>query len=105
MNFPYKTLIIDDEELADVYVTLCVHAGIAAADVICCAKLSEHSTSPNHKDAVVMMATFDPVNSVFLDALVEMKTHSGYTELPSTAELCESAGVAAAALVRAARLI
>lgn len=27
------TTLIDDEEIADAYVTLCVHAGIAAADV------------------------------------------------------------------------
>ncbi len=97
--------ILDDEELADAYVTLCVHAGIAASDVICCAKLHEHSVSPNHKNAVVMMATFDQTNSVYLDTLLEMKTHSGYTETPSTPELCESAGIAAAALVQSAKLI
>ena len=26
----------DDSNLGDAYITLCVHAGIAAADVICC---------------------------------------------------------------------
>jgi hypothetical protein len=31
--------VIDDQEIADAFVTLCVHAGIAAADVICCARL------------------------------------------------------------------
>ncbi|MGH2625206.1 MAG: hypothetical protein ACRDHY_00975, partial [Anaerolineales bacterium] len=35
--------IIDDREIADAYVTLCIHAGIAAADAICCAKLGEHA--------------------------------------------------------------
>lgn len=29
--------VIEDEEVADSYVTLCVHAGIAASDVIYCA--------------------------------------------------------------------
>lgn len=30
--------VVNDSEVADAYVTLCVHAGIAAADVLCCAK-------------------------------------------------------------------
>lgn len=28
-----------DDDLNDAYVTLCVHAGIATADVVCCARL------------------------------------------------------------------
>src|SRR6266567_5766674 len=32
-----------DDDDADAYVTLCVHAGIAASDVICCARLGEHA--------------------------------------------------------------
>jgi len=31
----------EHEDVADAYVTLCVHAGIAASDVICCATLVE----------------------------------------------------------------
>ena len=31
---------IEDSDLADAFVTLCVHAGIAASDVICCARLA-----------------------------------------------------------------
>jgi len=34
---------IEDQDIADAYVTLCVQAGIAAADVICCARLGEHA--------------------------------------------------------------
>jgi hypothetical protein len=30
-------------DIADAYVTLCVHAGIAGGDVICCARLGEYS--------------------------------------------------------------
>lgn len=33
----------DEDEIADAYVTLCVHAGIAAADVICCARLGRYA--------------------------------------------------------------
>ena len=36
-------------DLDDVYVTLCVHAGIAAADVICARKLDVHAQGQNHR--------------------------------------------------------
>lgn len=32
----------DERDVADAYVTLCVHAGIAASDAICGAALGEH---------------------------------------------------------------
>jgi len=34
----------DESDIGDAYVTLCVHAGVAAADVICCIALGEHVT-------------------------------------------------------------
>ena len=34
-----ESLADDANDVADAYVTLCVHAGIAAADVICCKRL------------------------------------------------------------------
>ena len=37
-----EALADDANDVADAYVTLCVHAGIAAADVICCRRLGEH---------------------------------------------------------------
>jgi hypothetical protein len=40
------------EDVADAYVTLCVHAGIAASDVICCASLGEHAQGEDHGEAV-----------------------------------------------------
>lgn len=96
--------LVDDEELSDAYITLCVHAGIAASDILCCAKLGEYSVSTNHKKAVALLATFDQVNSVHLNTLLDMKTHSGYTEFASTPELRKSASTATAALLEAARL-
>lgn len=95
---------IEDSDLADAFVTLCVHAGIAAADVICCAKLNEHSTGGNHKTAVAFLARVDPANSVHLATLLGMKGHAGYSAVPSTAKYQESARAAAQALVEAAKL-
>ncbi len=44
----------EDGEIADVYATLCVHAGIAASDVVCCARLGEHSQGENHNEAIAL---------------------------------------------------
>jgi len=33
----------DDEVVADPAITLLIHAGIAASDAICCARLGEHA--------------------------------------------------------------
>jgi hypothetical protein len=37
----------DEHNVADAYVTLCVHAAIAAADVICCNELGRHAVGEN----------------------------------------------------------
>jgi hypothetical protein len=42
----------DEAEVGDAYVTLCVHAGVAAADVICCVALGEHASGEDHTEAV-----------------------------------------------------
>ncbi len=35
----------DEDDLCDAHITLCVHAGIGAADVICCARLGDLADS------------------------------------------------------------
>lgn len=57
-------------DVADAYVTLCVHAGIAAADVICAARLGVHARGENHQEAVTLLATADRAASRHLDALL-----------------------------------
>jgi hypothetical protein len=46
-------------EVADAYVTLCVHAGIAASDVICCSSLGRHAQGDSHEEAAVLLASAD----------------------------------------------
>lgn len=96
---------IDDSELSDAYVTLCVHAGIAAADVLCCAKLNEHSVSPNHKFAVKLLAAIDVENSVHLETLLDLKGHAGYSDLTVPEGARTNAKLAAETLVEAASLV
>lgn len=38
-----EILADEDSDIGDAFVTLCVHAGIAAADVVCCARLGVHA--------------------------------------------------------------
>lgn len=66
-------------DVADACATLAVHAGIAAADVICCARLGRHSTSDNHQDALALLSVADPDRAKHLRALLGMKTRAGYS--------------------------
>ncbi|MEU7786110.1 hypothetical protein [Amycolatopsis sp. NPDC049159] len=87
----------------DAYVTLCVHAGIAAADALCCAGLGEHAQGESHNDAVQLLAKVDKDASRALSALLKMKTKAGYTHTPATTEEVKRAGRSAELLVVAAR--
>lgn len=93
----------EDAEIADVYVTLCVHAGIAAADVICCARLGEHAQGETHTEAVGLLRSVDPGAARQLGVLLGMKTKAGYSYLPVTGEDCKRAGRAADTLLESAR--
>ena len=94
--------MIDDQQIADAYVTLCVHAGIAAADVICCARLGKHSVGDDHQAAVALLNRADKVSAKHLKALLDMKTRSGYSPTLTSGSDQTRAGRAAAALLRTA---
>ena len=96
---------IEDSDLADAFVTLCVHAGIAASDVICCAKLNEHSIGGDHNSAIALLARIDKKLSINLKTLLDMKGHAGYSDISVTAEYQLSAKVAAETLVNAATVV
>ena len=93
-----------DQDLCDAYVTLCVHAGIAAADVLCCAKLGRHATGENHDEAKRLVSLVDPGAVQALGTLLGMKTKAGYSALRMTATDRRRASRAAEALLTAARL-
>ena len=94
--------VIDDQEIADAFVTLCVHAGIAAADVICCARLGMFHSGESHNEAVALLGSVDKSAARQLKALLDMKTRSGYGPVLTSAADQKRAGRAAAALVAAA---
>ena len=99
------TPITEGIDLADAFVTLCVHAGIAASDVICCARLNEHSIGGNHNSAIALLARVDKGHAIHLKTLLDMKGHAGYSDISVTTEYQISAKLAAQTLVTAATLV
>lgn len=99
--------IADDEaEVGDALVTLCVHAGIAASDVICCKALGHFVQGENHTEAIGELSKVTP-NGVELGkdlrALLQMKTRAGYGAPPVTNDQRKRAFRRAESLVVAAR--
>jgi hypothetical protein len=93
----------EGDAVADAYVTLCVHSGIAAADVICCARLGLHAQGDNHTDAVALLKTAAPEVARHLHTLLGLKTKSGYSHLPVSAEDFKRAARAVEVLIDEAR--
>ena len=96
--------IADEEsEIADVYVTLCVNAGIAASDVICCARLGQYPQGEDHNEAVELLSKADARSARHLRLLLAMKAKAAYSHSRATPEESKRAGRAAEALVETAR--
>lgn len=97
--------IADDEAVSgDSYVTLCTHAGIAAADVLCCRGLGVHAHDESHGEAVELLGSLRPDgqrHAKALATLLAMKTRAGYSDRPVAAEQRRRAGRAAHHLVDA----
>ena len=72
----------EESVLIDAYVTLCVQAGIAAADVICCARLGEHASGDAHDEAVPLLRKVDRKAATDLKTLLDMKTPASYSDAP-----------------------
>ena len=67
-----------EERHADTSVTLYVLAGIAAADVVCCARLGKHAQGENHGDAVALLAEVDTGLAGDLRTLLGIKSKASY---------------------------
>jgi hypothetical protein len=94
---------VGDASLADAYVTLCVHAGIAAADVICMDRLGVYSRGEGHDEAIELLARADKAASKELAALLAMKPKAGYSDVPVRRRDSTRASRAMAALVETAQ--
>lgn len=101
--------IADDEaEARDAVVTLLVHAGIAATDVICCTTIGRYAVGAgNHNEAIDLLKTVrNPDGKELAKALRKLlgvKTKAAYTHRSVTVAERKRAQRAADDLVRAAR--
>jgi hypothetical protein len=96
----------EEREVADAYVTLCVHCGVAAADVICCIALGEHVQGDDHHEAVTHLSKVRPDGAQLgnaLRVLLGMKTRAGYSHEHVDTAGCKRAQRAAERLLGAAR--
>lgn len=98
-----KELADEDEDVDDAIVTLWVHAGIAASDVICCARLGEYAQTDNHNEAATLLGTAEKGMEKHLRLLLSLKTKVGYTHTPTSSDDVKRAARAAEALIDAAR--
>lgn len=98
-----ETLAESETHRIDAYITNCVLAGIAAADVICCARLGVHAQDDDHREAVALLEQVDKSMAGHLNTLLNQKTRSGYSALISSLAAKRQAGRAAKALVEFAK--
>jgi hypothetical protein len=101
-----REFAVDEQDIADAYVTLCVHCGVAAADVICCIALGEHVQGEDHNQAVAHLSKVRPDGAALgnaLRVLLGMKTRAGYSHEHVSTAGCKRAERAAARLLQAAR--
>ncbi len=82
-----------DQDLAAAYVTLCVHAGIAASDVICCTRLGHHASGQDHTEAVRVLEAADQASSGSLDVLCGSRPRPATATSPSPAPTVSAPGV------------
>jgi hypothetical protein len=100
-----RELADDAEDVTNAYVTLCVHAGIAAADVRCAAALGEYARGESHVEAVALLARVDKAAAKQLDALLKLKTVAGYGTTTISTDRVRRATRAMEFLVESARAV
>jgi hypothetical protein len=102
-----RDLANDETEVGDAFVTLCVHAGIAASDAICCEALGHYVQGDDHNQAIAELSKVKPDGNELggdLRALLQMKSRAGYGPIPVTVEQRKRAWRRAGSLIEAARL-
>jgi hypothetical protein len=101
-----RDLADDEADVGDAFVTLCILAGIAAADVICCKALGYFVQGEDHLQAIAELAKVTPGGKRLggdLRALLQMKARAEYAAPPVNADQRKRAWRRAENLVDAAR--
>lgn len=92
-------------DLRDAYITLAVHAGIAAADTICLATLGEYAPTGSHAESISTLRQADPEAARHLSRLLGLKTKAGYGHQASPAADVVAATRAHLALINRMRML
>jgi hypothetical protein len=101
-----RDLADDEDKVGDSFVSLCVLAGIAASDVLCCRALGHFVQGEEHQQAVGELSKVRPHGkqlSADLSVLLQMKSRAGYGALAVRADDRKRAWRKAESLVEAAR--
>jgi hypothetical protein len=101
-----RDLADDEDKVGDSFVSLCVLAGIAASDVLCCRALGHFVQGEDHRQAVSELSKVRPSGkqlSADLSVLLQMKSRAGYGALAVRADDRKRAWRKAESLVDAAR--
>jgi hypothetical protein len=101
-----RDLADDEDKIGDSFVSLCVLAGIAASDVLCCRALGHFVQGEDHQQAVGELSKVRPNGRQLgsdLSVLLQMKSRAGYGALAVSAEDSKRAWRKAESLVEAAR--
>lgn len=101
-----RDLTDSEAEVGAAFVTLCIHAGIAASDVICCRSLGHFVHGDDHNQAIAELSKAGPEGgelSKALRALLQMKNRAEYEARPVTADQRKRTWRRAESLVNAAR--
>lgn len=96
----------DEEKIGDAFVTLCIHAGIAAADAICCRGLGHFVQGDDHNQAIAELSKASSDGGSLsndLRALLQMKNRAEYGADSVSTEQRKRAWRRAESLVEAAR--
>jgi hypothetical protein len=84
-----RDLADDEDKVGDSFVSLCVLAGIAASDVLCCRPLGHFVQGEDHQQAVSELSKVRPASkqlSADLSVLLQMKSRAGYGALAVRAD-------------------
>lgn len=74
-----RDLADDEADVGDALVTLCVHAGIAASDVVCCKVLGNFVQGEDHLQAIAELSKVTPGGKQLgndLRVLLQMKARA-----------------------------
>lgn len=95
-----------EADVGDAFVTLCILAGIAASDTVCCRELGHFAQGDDHLQAISQLAKAGPDGkrlSGDLRALLQMKNRAEYESRPVNSDQRKRAWRRAENLVEAAR--